>query len=71
MTDQVIIPSDATALIATVSGDLEMALAHGPDDADVAPNVQLLCAVLLRSSDPDWTTEMIHWLEAQGKSTTP
>ncbi|MDX8350444.1 hypothetical protein SLH49_20845 [Cognatiyoonia sp. IB215446] len=59
MTDQTIIPSDATALIATVSGDLELALAHGLDDADVAPNVQLLCAVLLRRRDRGWTTEMI------------
>lgn len=71
MTDQTVIPSDATALIATGASDLELALAHGPDDEDVASNVKLLRAVLLRSSDPDWTTEMIEWLEAQGKPTTP
>ena len=71
MTEQTIIPSDATALIATASGDLELALAHAPDDADIAPNVQLLCAVLLRSRDRNWITEMIDWFEVKGKQTMP
>ncbi len=62
---ETIIPTNASALIATAAGDLEFVMAHGSDDAEVPANVQLLCAVLLRSRDPAWVNEMATWLETQ------
>ncbi len=53
MNDATILPSNASALIATPDGGLELVLAYNPDEADLALNVQLLCAVLLRGTDPE------------------
>lgn len=65
---ETIIPADASALIATAAGDLEFIMAHGSEDAEIQANVQLLCAVLLRSRDPAWVNEMATWLETQNVS---
>ena len=62
---ETILPANASALIATVAGDLEFIMAHGPDDSEVPANVQLLCAVLLRGKDPVWVNKMSSWHEAQ------
>lgn len=62
---ETILPSDASALVATAGGELEFVLANGPGDMEVQPNVQLLFAVMLRSKDPGWVGEMMTWLEAQ------
>ena len=63
MNDATILPSNASDLIATPDGGLELALAHSADEADFALSFQLLCAVLLRSKDPEWTRKMISWLQ--------
>lgn len=62
---ETILPADASALVTTAEGGLEFIVSNGPEDADMPPNVQLLCAIMLRSKDPKWVGEMITWLEAQ------
>lgn len=62
-------PASASALVATKEGGLELALANGDDGDDIAPNVRLLCAVLIRSKNSEWVSEMINWLKSYGVKT--
>ncbi len=48
---------------------MELALANGDDGDDIAPNVRLLCAVLIRSQNSEWVSEMINWLKSYGVKT--
>lgn len=61
-----VLPADASALVATADGELELVLANDPADMEVQQNVQLLVAVMLRSEDCRWVSEMMSWLEKQG-----
>ncbi|MFC5295080.1 hypothetical protein [Bosea minatitlanensis] len=54
-----ILPSDASALIVSADGELSFMLADYPEDQALPRMVQLLAAVVLRSTDADWVDEMI------------
>jgi len=54
-----ILPPDASALVVSADGELSLLLADYPDDQAVPSMVQLLAAVVLRSTDPDWVEEML------------
>lgn len=54
-----ILPSDASALVVSADGELSFMLADYPEDQALPRMVQLLAAVVLRSTDADWVDEMI------------
>lgn len=62
---ETVLPADASALVATSDGGLELVMANGPGDMEVQKNVELLVAVMLRSKDRKWVCEMMSWLEKQ------
>jgi hypothetical protein len=54
-----ILPSDATALVVSADGELSFMLAKYPEGEALPRMVQLLAAVVLRSTDADWVDGMI------------
>jgi hypothetical protein len=54
-----ILPKGASALIVDEAGGLSFYLPNDDPDIDMAPMVQLLAAVLIKSKDPNWVSEMI------------
>ncbi|MEM9578450.1 MAG: hypothetical protein AAF999_15735 [Pseudomonadota bacterium] len=61
-----VLPADASALVATADGGLELVFSNGPGDMEVQQNVQVLVAAMLRSEDGKWFCEMMSWLEKRG-----
>lgn len=54
-----ILPPNASALIVSADGELAFMLADYPEDMPLPCMVQLLAAVILRSTDEDWVEEML------------
>jgi hypothetical protein len=54
-----VLPRGSSALIVSDHGELSMFLADLGDDAPVPRLVQLLVAVLLRSTDEEWVEDML------------
>ena len=63
-----ILPNDVSALIVEQTGELNLYLANHADDEELSTMTQLLTAVLIRSEDPDWVSEMISTFEMVDRS---
>lgn len=54
-----VLPPDASALVVSGDGELSFFIADYPEDQDLPRMVQLLAAVVLRSTDDEWVEEML------------
>ena len=63
-----VLPPDASELVVSGGGELSFMLADYPEDQALPRMVQLLAAVVLRSTDADWVEEMIAIFDETSRS---
>lgn len=54
-----VLPPDASALVVSGAGEFSFFIADYSEDQDLPRMVQLLAAVLLRSTDDEWVEDML------------